>query len=78
MFPSAGEGPLQEFLLLSSMEIDVMVTFIGMLMCGAVAGFMMEQQWGAKALRWARQHQMRIRVLRRQGVNPLRAWRDEE
>jgi hypothetical protein len=55
-----------------------MVTFLGVLMCGAVAGFMMEQQWGPNVLRWARQHRMRMRVLRRQGVNPLRAWRDDE
>jgi hypothetical protein len=60
------------------MELDAMVTFIGMLMCGAVAGFMMEQQWGSNLLRWARQHRMRMRVLRRQGDNPLRAWFDEE
>jgi len=55
-----------------------MVTFVGMLMFGAVTGFMMEQQWGAHLLRWARQHRMRMRVLRRRGVNPLRAWLDEE
>ena len=55
-----------------------MMTFLGVLMCGAVAGFLMEQQWGPNVLRWARQHRMRMRVLRRQGINPLRAWRDDE
>lgn len=51
-----------------------MVTFIGVLMLGAVSGFMMEQQWGSNLLRWARQRNMQMRVLRRQGVSPLRAW----
>ena len=55
-----------------------MVTFVAMLMAGAVMGFMMEQQWGAQLVRWARQHRMRMRVLRRQGVNPLRAWLGED
>jgi hypothetical protein len=55
-----------------------MVTFIGVLMIGAVTGFMMEQQWGAHLVRWARQHRMRMRVLRRKGANPLRAWLGEE
>jgi hypothetical protein len=55
-----------------------MVTFLGVLMVGAVSGFMMEQQWGANLVRWTRQRSMRMRVLRRQGVNPLRAWLDEE
>jgi hypothetical protein len=55
-----------------------MVTFIGVLMIGAVSGFMMEQQWGAHLIRWTRQHRMRMRVLRRRGVNPLRAWLREK
>jgi hypothetical protein len=55
-----------------------MVTFIGVLMLGAVSGFMMEQQWGANLLRWTRQRSMQMRVLRRRGVNPLRAWLGEE
>jgi hypothetical protein len=76
MFPSAGEGGATGISSLFSMELYAMITFIGMLMCGAVAGFMMEQQWGPNLLRWARQHRMRMRVLRRQGDNPLRAWRD--
>jgi hypothetical protein len=55
-----------------------MVTFIGVLMLGAVSGFMMEQQWGAHLVRWTRQHRMRMRALRRMGVKPLRAWLGKE
>jgi hypothetical protein len=55
-----------------------MVTFIGVLALGAVSGYLMEQQWGAPLVRWTRQHRMRMRVLRRKGVNPLRAWLGEE
>jgi len=55
-----------------------MVTFIGVLMIGAVTGFMMEQQWGTHLGRWTRQRRMRMRVLRRMGVNPLRAWLDKD
>ena len=55
-----------------------MVTFLGVLMLGAVSGFMMEQQWGANLMRWTRQRSMRMRALRRQGVNPLRAWLGED
>jgi hypothetical protein len=55
-----------------------MFTFVSILMVGAVAGWTMEQQWGRQLVRWGRQHRMRMRVLRRQGVNPLRAWIDPE
>ncbi len=55
-----------------------MVTFIGVLMFGAVSGFLMEQQWGAQLVRWTRQHRMRMRCLSRKGVNPFRAWLGEE
>jgi len=55
-----------------------MVTFIGVLAFGAVSGFMMEKQWGVHLVRWTRQHRMRMRVLSRRGVNPLRAWLGEE
>ena len=55
-----------------------MVTFFGVLMIGAVSGFMMEQQWGTHLVRWTRQHRMRIRALRRMGVHPLRALRREK
>lgn len=55
-----------------------MVTFVGTLLVGAVAGWLLEQQWGRHLLRWSRIHRMKMRVLRRQGVNPLRAWLDEE
>ena len=54
-----------------------MLTFVGTLLVGAVAGFAMEQQWGANLKRWGRMQRMRARVLRRQGVNPLRAWFDQ-
>lgn len=52
-----------------------MVTFVGTLMIGAVAGWAMEQSWGRDVMRWSRQKRMQMRVLRRQGVSPLRAWR---
>jgi hypothetical protein len=55
-----------------------MVTFMGLLMLGAVSGFMMEKQWGGNLLRWTRQRGMQMRVLRRRGVGPLRAWLGEE
>ena len=55
-----------------------MVTFLGVLMLGAVSGFMMEQQWGANLMRWTRQRSMRMRALRRQADNPLRAWLGED
>lgn len=56
-----------------------MLTFVSTLLVGAVAGFAMEQQWGSSLSRWSRMHRMRVRVLRRQGVSPWRAWfeRDE-
>ncbi|HSN88525.1 MAG TPA: hypothetical protein VL025_17320 [Thermoanaerobaculia bacterium] len=52
-----------------------MVTFVGTLMVGAVAGWAMEKSYGQSLLRWSRNKRMQMRVLRRQGVNPLRAWR---
>jgi hypothetical protein len=55
-----------------------MLTFVGTLLVGAVAGFMVEQQWGSNVVRWGRMHRMRMRVLRRQGVNPWRAWFERE
>jgi len=55
-----------------------MVTFVGTLMVGALAGWLLEQQWGRNLQRWSRMKGMRMRVLRRQGVNPLRAWFDEQ
>lgn len=51
-----------------------MLTFVSTLMVGAVAGFAMEQQWGSRLLRWSRAQRMRMRVARRQGVSPWRAW----
>jgi polyferredoxin len=55
-----------------------MVTFLGTLMVGAVAGWMLEQNVGQQILRWSRNKRMKMRVLRRQGVSPLRAWRFDE
>ncbi|HEX6898853.1 MAG TPA: hypothetical protein VF789_04035 [Thermoanaerobaculia bacterium] len=55
-----------------------MLTFVGTLLVGAVAGFAMEQQWGANLMRWSRMQRMRVRVARRQGVSPLRAWFGQE
>ncbi len=55
-----------------------MHTFVGTLLVGAVAGWMLEQNLGKSLLRWSRQKRMQMRVLRRQGVSPLRAWRFDE
>ena len=55
-----------------------MVTFVGTLLIGAVAGWMLEQNEGKQLLRLVRQKKMQMRVLRRQGVSPLRAWRFDE
>jgi len=48
--------------------------FVTTLVVGAVAGFVMEQQWGSNLVRWSRTQRMRARVLRRQGESPWRAW----
>ena len=55
-----------------------MSTFITMLALGAVAGFMMEQQWGTNLVRWSRMQKMRARIAKRQGVSPWRAFFDEQ
>jgi hypothetical protein len=55
-----------------------MITFVATLLVGAIAGWLLEQQWGSRLLRWSRVHRMKMRVLRRQGINPLRAWRNDE
>lgn len=55
-----------------------MLTFVGTLLVGAVAGFAMEQQWGRNLMRWGRMQRMRARVARRQGASPLRAWFGQE
>ncbi|MFL6193536.1 MAG: hypothetical protein ACJ75H_05155 [Thermoanaerobaculia bacterium] len=47
------------------------------LVVGAVAGFVMEQQWGKQLLRWSRMQKMRMRIARRQGDNPFRSFFDE-
>jgi hypothetical protein len=53
-----------------------MAMFVSTLVVGAVAGFAMEQQWGANLMRWGRMQRMRARVARRQGASPWRAWLD--
>jgi hypothetical protein len=53
-----------------------MLTFVSTLMIGAVAGFVMEQQWGQGMTRWFRQQRMRARVARRLGVSPRELWKD--
>jgi hypothetical protein len=56
---------------------DVMVTFVGTLLIGAVAGWVFEQKHGSELLRWSRQKRMLMRVLRRKGENPFAAWKPE-
>jgi hypothetical protein len=51
-----------------------MVMFVGTLVVGAGAGFALEQQWGLNLMRWSRMQRMRVRVARRQGASPWRAW----
>ncbi|HEY4562120.1 MAG TPA: hypothetical protein VIJ36_04025 [Thermoanaerobaculia bacterium] len=55
-----------------------MMMFVTTLAVGAVAGFMMEKQFGSNLVRWGRMQRMRARVLRRQGVSPWRSWFDED
>ncbi len=55
-----------------------MVTFVSTLAVGAVAGWMMEQQYGRLVVRWYRQQRMRARVARRQGESPLNAWKNQD
>lgn len=56
-----------------------MVTFVGTLVIGAVAGWAMEQQYGLSLVRWSRQQRMRMRVARRQGENPwLSIWKGQD
>ena len=55
-----------------------MVTFVGTLLVGTIAGWMMETNLGQPLMRWSRLKRMQMRVLRRQGVSPLRAWRFDE
>jgi hypothetical protein len=54
---------------------DVMVTFVGTLLIGAVAGWLFEQKHGSELVRWGRQKRMKMRALRRQGANPFDAWK---
>lgn len=55
-----------------------MLTFVSTLLAGAVAGFVMEKQWGQNLVRWSRVNRMKMRVLRRRGENPWRAWFEQE
>ena len=59
-------------------EVDAMLTFVGTLLVGAVAGFAMEKTWGSGLVRWSRIQRMRMRAARRQGINPWRAWFSRE
>jgi len=54
-----------------------MVTFMAILFVGAVGGWALEQSLGQVLVRWTRRKRMRMRVLRRQGLNPWRAWVDD-
>jgi hypothetical protein len=53
-----------------------MVTFVGTLLIGALAGWAMEQQWGLELVRWTRIRRMRTRVARRQDESSF--FRDED
>ena len=55
-----------------------MVTFVSILLVGAITGWTLEQSLGESLLRWGRQKRMQMRVLRRQGVSPWRVWLREE
>jgi hypothetical protein len=52
-----------------------MVTFVGTLLVGAVAGWVFEQRHGSALLRWSRQKRMQMRALRRKGESPFDAWK---
>ena len=54
---------------------EVMVTFVGTLLIGAVAGWLFEQKHGSGLVRWGRQKRMQMRALRRQGASPFDAWK---
>lgn len=55
-----------------------MVTFVSILLVGAVTGWTLEQSLGENLLRWGRQKRMQMRIVRRQGGNPWRVWLQEE
>jgi len=54
---------------------ESMVTFVGTLLIGAVAGWLLEQRHGNRLLRWSRQKRMQMRALRRQGASRFDAWK---
>jgi hypothetical protein len=54
---------------------DIMVTFVGTLIIGAVAGWIFEQKHGNQLLRWSRQVRMQMRARRRQGESPFDIWK---
>jgi hypothetical protein len=53
----------------------IMVTFVGTLMIGAVAGWIFEQKHGSQLLRWSRLKRMQMRAHRRKGESPFDAWK---
>jgi hypothetical protein len=53
-----------------------MLTFFATLMVGAVAGFMLEKQYGQGMTRWYRLQKMRARVARRMGESPFQIWKN--
>ena len=55
-----------------------MVTFVGTLLIGAVAGWMFEQSFGKQLLQWGRLKRMQMRAIRRAGGNPLDVWKAGE
>jgi hypothetical protein len=54
---------------------ESMVTLVGTLLVGAVAGWCLEQKHGSRLLRWSRQKRMQMRALRRQGASRFDAWK---
>jgi hypothetical protein len=54
---------------------DIMATFVGTLMIGAVAGWIFEQKHGTQLLRWSRQVRMQMRARRRRGESPFDGWK---
>jgi hypothetical protein len=52
-----------------------MVTLVGTLLIGAVAGWCLEQRHGSRLLRWSRQKRMQMRALHRQGGSRFDAWK---
>jgi hypothetical protein len=60
------------------MDEVFMLTFVGTLMIGAVAGFVLEQQLGQEMTRWYRLQRMRARVTRRLGEGASQLWKRDD